>query len=128
MGTVVVNGHLFVDNGQMTCLNGAANPPAGSTTIGAWVHKNDTSEPYVYDVGASAVPATAVLVNNVAYRQNGVLYVTTAAVAAGDARVSGLRVREDGAVRVITAAVAADDTIVGGWAMKSTGQARVSIT
>ena len=125
--SVVVDAHLFVDNGQMTGADGTAAPQANSTTVGAWAHKN-TSEPYLYDVGASAVPATALIVNNQAFKSDGVAYVTTEAVHATDVYAKTLRLRQDGAVRVIAAAVESVDITSGAWAKKNTGEARVSIT
>ena len=125
--SVVVDGHLFTDDGQMTGADGAAGPAAGAVTLGAWAHQQG-SQPYLYDVGASAVPATALIVNNQAFTPEGVAYVTTEAVATVDVHAGTLRLRQDGAVRVSTDAVAADDTLSGGWAKASTGQARVSIT
>ena len=125
--SVVVDGHLFTDDGQMTGADGASGAAASAVTLGAWAHK-ESSEPYLYDVGASSVPATALVVNNQAFTFDGVAYVTTEATDATDIHAGTLRMRQDGAVRVTTDAVAADDTTSGGWAKRSTGQARVSIT
>lgn len=127
MGTVIVNGHLFVDNGQMSGADGASGAAASAKTLGAWAHK-ESGEPYLYDVGASAVPATALIVNNQAFTFDGVAYVTTEARATTDVYAGSLRLRQDGAVRVLTAAVGATDTIVNGWAHAGNGEARVSIT
>lgn len=125
--SVTVNGHLFTDVGQMTGADGAGGPAAGSPVLGAWAHKQ-AGDPYVYDVGASAVPTSALIVNAQAFTPAGTAYVTTEAVAAADVYANALRIRQDGAVRVLTTAVDAADTTVNAWAHKQTAEARTSIT
>lgn len=125
--SLVHQGHLFTDTGQMTALNGAAGVPAAAFLNGGWAHHANGS-PYVENLVASAVPGTAIRHRGLAFHADGRLYVTTEAVASADAYVDGQRVRTDGALRISTAAVDAGDSAHAGWAFKQTGEARMSVT
>lgn len=125
--SVMVGAKLFTDAGQLTGLNATLGIAAGSIFIGPWVVKQ-TGEPYVEDLGAGAVPGTALRVAGGAFAPDGRRYVTTQAVAGSDSVIGGLRYRTDGALRVSTAAVGATDVFCGGWAIAQTGEARLSIT
>lgn len=126
MSGAVLGGAQYSDVGQMLCLDGSGGVAADRPRLAGWAHAA-TSQPYVHDLAAGAVPATAILRGGLAFHADGRLYVTTDAVAATDGYTGGLRVRADGALRISTAAVAASDTIRGGWAIKQTGEARMSI-
>lgn len=125
--SVVHNGHLFTDTGQMTALNAAAGVPATAKVNGGWAHAA-AGGPYVEDLVAGAVPAGSVILGSLAFHPDGRLYVTTQAVAATDTVAGGLRIRADGALRIIVAAVDPSDVYSGGWAIKQSGEARMSIT
>jgi len=125
--SVTVNGHLFTDAGQMTCLNGAAGVPAGSPVLACWAH-NANGSPSVEALVAAAVPATVICANDLCFHADGRLYVTTQAVAATDIYKHAMRFRNDGALRVSTAAVGATDVYNAAWAQAQTGEARMSIT
>lgn len=128
----IVSGHLFTDNGQMTCADGTAGVPTTNQVLGGWAHKH-TSEPYVEDIGATTVAATSMSntvlrLGGLAFHPDGRLLVTTQAIAAADQYFGALRVRDDGALRVNTTSVSINDAYNGGWAFTSNGQARMSIT
>jgi hypothetical protein len=82
---------------------------------------------YIEDVGAAAVPATAVVNGAKAYAHNGVAYVTTEPHVATDVYIGGVAVRADGAVRVTDEEPDAADVLLNGCKMKQDGTARVSL-
>jgi hypothetical protein len=81
---------------------------------------------FVSNLGASAVPGTAVKLGGIAVSPAGMMYVTTDAPS-GASFIGGFAVRSDGALHVSTSAVAGTDEYIGGIAVSSTGQVRVAI-
>lgn len=123
-----INGRLFEEDGELSALDGSGGVPAGSFFYEGWAADED-GKPYVEDLGAVAVPATAHFPNGVgiAFNEDGCMYVTTDAPAAADKFISGMAVRQDGALRVNESGVAAGDALIGGWAVAQTGAARMAI-
>lgn len=124
--SVIVGAQRFTDTGQLTALDATATIEASAIWIGPWI-VDEEGESYVEDLGAAAVPATAILVAGRAYAPDGRAYVTTEAVDAADEWCGSVRVRTDGAVRVVTAAVEATDVYTDGWARVHTGESRMGI-
>lgn len=122
---MIHNGLLMNDLGQLITVDGSGGAGAGATTISGWAC-DATGRPYVKDVGAGAVPGTAIIHNGIALDPDGVVYFTSEAVAATDAFRGGLRVRADGAIRYTAVTTDSSDVWNGGWRMAATGEARVA--
>lgn len=126
-----IGGRLFSDAGQLQVLDGSGGVPAGSSfpqdLFPGWACDSGGSS-YIYDLGASAVPATAKFIQGIAFTQGGAMYVSSDAPAASDVSVMGIKVRADGAMRMSSSAVGSSDAFVGGWAVAQTGAARANVS
>lgn len=79
------------------------------------------------ELGASAVPATAIFIAGLAFDSTGAIY-TTVNSPASFTNISGKKVRQDGALFVEIGTSVATDAWLAGWAFRqATGAALISV-
>ena len=99
--TVASGGLTFAADGRL-CVTSNETPAATSPFNGAWAFRASDGAAYYLDLGASAVPATAVFNKGLAFSPQGALYGTSntsGTFVAADGRVA----RADGALLVVAA-------------------------
>lgn len=96
--TVAVGCHKYGNDGSLLTSPRLVDL-ANEWHVGGWAVSQDGLS-FVSELGASAVPSTAMYIAGLAFTQDGALYVTDQSPAATVQKISGLAVRQDGAVHV----------------------------